>query len=289
MTNRNVEEHESFGTITFSRTQMSGSGQRGVPLFGSSILHNEGIMLEIHEADRRRDLSQDRIHPRRYVLRAMLSPSQFMDAFTRLNQGVGSPITLEYVSGDEKERRDPPPPPRTHQQFDQEAEQHIDELVRRVDELIDASRGSAKRKAEAVKQQIEANIPFVRRQLRRQMDQTVTEAKSEFEAHVAHRLEELALEGLRERMPSLPESQPTDALPGEVERIESDIADIDRAIESGDTQVTVTLCPPCEANHEGGAPCFALMDSENGCQCECDSSMGDIEGVAARDIGRRAG
>ena len=47
---------------------------------------------------------------------------------------------------------------------------------------------------------------------------------------------------------------------------------------------TLTLCPPCEANHVGGETCFALRDSENGCECECDSSMGDIEGKTPREI-----
>ena len=209
MTEKIHEEHESFGTIQFSRVQMSGGGN-GVPLFGSSILHHEGIMFEVQEADRERELSRDWIHPTRLLLRAMLSPNQFVDAITRLNQGLGSPITIEYVKGDESYRRDSPPAPETHAHFEREAEESIVELVRRVDELIEGSKGSAKRKAEAVKQQIEANIPFLREQLKRQMDQTVAEAKMEFEAHVTSRLEELGLEALRGQMPMLPGSQEGD-------------------------------------------------------------------------------
>ena len=203
MTRQRVhEEHESFGTIGFSRASMT----EETPLFGSSILHSTGIMLEVHEADRERELSRDWIHPTRLLLRAMLSPNQFVDAITRLNQGLGSPITIEYVKGDESYRQKPPAP-QTHSHFDREAEASVGKLVELADELIGASRGSAKRKAEALKQQLESNLPFLRQQLKRQMDQTVTEAKMEFEAHVSARLESLGLEALRERMPRLPGNQ----------------------------------------------------------------------------------
>ena len=136
----------------------------------------------------------------------MMSPNQFVDAVTRLNQGLGAPITLEYMIGDATYGRGTPPAPRTQAHFDREAKASIDELVNRVDELIDASRGSARRKAEALKQQLVSNLPFINTQLKRQMDRTVTEAKMEFEAHVSTRLEELGLEALRERMPRLPEA-----------------------------------------------------------------------------------
>ena len=141
------DTHESYGTIRFSRVQM-----HETPLFGSSLLHSAGIAMEVHTADRDRRLSTDWIHSDKLLLRAMMSPNQFVDPVTRLNQGVGAPITLEYVIGDATYGRRTPPAPRTQAHFDREAKASIDELVNRADELIDASRGSARRKAEALKQ-----------------------------------------------------------------------------------------------------------------------------------------
>ena len=204
------DTHESYGTIRFSRVQM-----HETPLFGSSILHSAGIAMEVQTAVRDRHLSTDWIRSDRMLLRAMMSPNQFVDAITRLNQGLGAPITLEYVVGDATYGRGTPPAPRTQAHFDREAKASIDELVDRVDELIDASRGSARRKAEALKQQLVSNLPFISTQLKRQMDRTVTEAKMEVEAHVSTLLEELGLEALRERMPRLPEALEVSAEGGE--------------------------------------------------------------------------
>ena len=194
-------EHESFGTLRFSRVQMPET-----PLFGSSILHHEGVIMEVHTADRDRQLSTDWIHSDKLLLRLMLSTNWFVDNITRLNQGLGAPATIEYVAGDDKQHREWPPPPEAHTEFQREAEEGVEELVRSMDDLIGSSKGSVRRKAESVKQQLVDNLPFINRQLKRQMDRTVTEAKMEFEAHVTVRLEELGLEALRDRMPQLPDA-----------------------------------------------------------------------------------
>ena len=46
----------------------------------------------------------------------------------------------------------------------------------------------------------------------------------------------------------------------------------------------MTLCGPCHQDHPDGDPCLALSDSENDCQCRCDSGMGNIEGKTAAEI-----
>ncbi len=174
------------------------------PKFGSSILHHEDVMMEVHTANRDRHLSTDWIHSNKLILRAVLSPSQFVDAMTRMNQGHGSPITIEYVAGDLQSRRECPPPPETHTEFEREAEDSVQKLVTQMDGLVAATKGAVRRKAELLRQQLVSNLPFVHDQLKKQMDRTVKEAKAEFEAHVSGRLEELGLEALRDRMPQLP-------------------------------------------------------------------------------------
>lgn len=46
----------------------------------------------------------------------------------------------------------------------------------------------------------------------------------------------------------------------------------------------LAVCGPCYQNHLGGEPCKALSDSENDCQCQCDSGMEDIEGKTPAQI-----
>ena len=176
------DTHESYGTIRFSRVQM-----HETPLFASSILHSAGVAMEVHTAVRDRHLSTDWIHSDKLLAPGDMSPNQFVDAVTRLNQGLGAPITLESVIGDAAHGRGTPPAPRTQAHFDREAKASIQELSDRIDELVEATKGSARRKAEALKQQLASNLPFIDTQLKRQMDRTVTEAKMEFEAHASTR------------------------------------------------------------------------------------------------------
>ena len=139
------------------------SPSRGSPCprrryLASSVLHRSGVMMEVHTADRDRHLSTDWIHSDKLLLRLMLSPNQFVDAITRLNQGLGAPATIEYMAGDDKQHREWPPPPEAHTEFQREAEEGVEELVRSMDDLIGSSKGSARRKAESVKQQLVDNL-----------------------------------------------------------------------------------------------------------------------------------
>ena len=45
---------------------------------------------------------------------------------------------------------------------------------------------------------------------------------------------------------------------------------------------TVTLCTSCLNLHSG--TCLALMDSENDCQCRCDSGIPGLEGMTYWEV-----
>ena len=197
------EEHESFGVLNISRVQVSGN----MPLFGSSIEHNNLIMIEVKTAFRDRHLHQDWIHSDKLLLRASMSPSQFADAITSLNAGTGTPITLEYVTGDDHHREEPPRPQK-HQQFQSELGETLAEALQLTDELIAETKGRIRRKAEAVKRHLASNMPFVETQFARQMDKTVTEAKAEIEAFATMRERATGALALEQNSPpSLPQPQ----------------------------------------------------------------------------------
>ena len=178
-----IEEHESYGLVSFTRAQSNGVG-----LFGSDIQHNSVIILEVKQAGLQRDLSRDWTYGRELIFRGFLSPSQFMEAMTHLNQGDGTPITIEYVTGDEKAHRESPPVSNKRDQFDSELNEHLAEAIQMLDRLKDSIRTQkGKKEVDLIKQQLRSNLPFIEEQFASQMDKTVTEAKAEIEAFAVNR------------------------------------------------------------------------------------------------------
>ncbi len=188
------EEHESQGLLYLSRGQT-----RDKSLFGSSIEHSSVVMLEIKTAVRNRNLSTDFIHGRNYVLRAIMSPSQFADAITNLNNGSGTPITLEYVIGD-TEPREKPPHDQTRQRFESDYHKSISNLLKELDELLEYPRLSVKikNKIEVIKSRFKSSIPFIEEQFANQMNKTITEAKADIEAFMEFRERSVGIAALIE-------------------------------------------------------------------------------------------
>ena len=198
-------EHESYGLISFS---WAWGTER--PLFGSSIKHNSMIQVEIKEALLRRDLSMDWTLTGKTLLVGVMSPSQFADLITHPNQGTGTPLTLEYVYGDES-RREPPPFEDKRSQFVSELAEHMAVVVDQLKDLrAEAKTQKAKQKINLIIQQVEKNTPFVEEQFDRQMDRTVLEAKAEVESFISQRLRDVGVAALTEDMlPQLPEASGT--------------------------------------------------------------------------------
>ena len=194
--------HESYGVIAFANVSLV----HGTPLFGSSIRHSAGVMVEIKEAQVTRKLSRDWIHPSRILFRGMLSPNQFASAITHMNQGGGTPITLEYMAGDATHRRATPPMDDKRGDFEREAQSALAKTV----EMLFTLKGTMKtqkgmKEVDQIIQQIRSNIPFVEEQFAIQMDKTVADAKAEVEAFVAQRITQEGYDALMERQEREPE------------------------------------------------------------------------------------
>ena len=200
---RHREEHESFGTIAFSR----GSGG-DLALFGSSILHQHTIRMEIRSAYKDRYLHRDWIHGHKTLLEAYMSPSQFAEAFGSMGQGGGTPITLRYVTGDDHHREMPAAPNKTNE-FTREREEAVAESIQQVNSILEQKqcKGALRRAVEGLKHTLTSNLSFLQDSHREQMEQTVVEAKAEVEAFVAARMhvgDGPALAEVVVEMPALP-------------------------------------------------------------------------------------
>jgi hypothetical protein len=179
--------HPSFGVINISR----GVCTEKMNLFGSSIQQRTFMRIDISKAVLIRDLSRDWIMGDKGmpIISVYLSPSQFADAITSLNQGEGTPCTINFVDGHEVKE---PILESKRVQFDNEFEDKMKEVTSATNEFytkIDAilskpsigkhDRELIKKQLDQLKMQIESNVPFIKRQFTEQMDETVVEAKNE--------------------------------------------------------------------------------------------------------------
>lgn len=204
-----TEEHPSYGMLRFSR--ISGGNS---PLFGTSIRHNQAVLVELHKAVRVRNLHNDHYHDRELIVEAWMSPAQFAEAITTLNYGNGIPVTLRWVDGKQI------PLPEFHdikQEFRDEFKQRTDELstqlagiVKDFEAVINAGSIPKSKAKEILSQmknavmQIQSNLPFTADQFGEQMEKTVAIAKAEVDAVVQHAVTSVGLKAIAEQMPQLP-------------------------------------------------------------------------------------
>lgn len=200
--------HPSFGVINISR----GVCSEKMNLFGSSIQQRTFIRVDISKAILMRDLNRDWIMPDHEVpiVSVYLSPSQFADAITSLNQGEGTPCTISFMNGHEVKE---PILESKRVQFDTEFEEHMKEVTSNTNRFYTEigrilnkpsigkhDRAEIMKQLDQLKMQIESNIPFIKRQFSEQMDKTVVEAKNEITAFIEDKIKKLGLEGVKKEL-----------------------------------------------------------------------------------------
>jgi len=207
MNDRIEEKHESFGLLQISRT----SNSSGINLFGSSIKHSNTIMLRIKPAKRIREYNRDWYmdYDDSYV-EVEMSPTQFAEAITSLNQGNGIPVTVKRIQG---KRVESCPEVNKRQEFENEFKDRMEEIKDRLNDLIKdtkeilsakknitvAERKTIQSQIEMLIQEVGSNLPFVNSQFNEQMDKTVLEAKGETEAFFENKINQLGLNELKKQ------------------------------------------------------------------------------------------
>lgn len=192
----------SFGVINISR----GVCSEKMNLFGSSIQQRTFMRIDISKAVLVRQIGRDWIMSDHGVpiISVYLSPSQFADAITSLNQGEGTPCTISFMDGHEIKE---PILESKRVQFDNEFEDKMKEVSSPINEFytkIEAILSKPSigkhdkelilKQLDQLKMQIEDNVPFIKRQFTEQMDETVVEAKNEILNFLEDRIKTLGLE-----------------------------------------------------------------------------------------------
>lgn len=203
---RETFKHPAFGMIGFSRV----SGGENT-LFGSSIKHNDRIVLRIKHGEQDRDLHDDWYSGHGLITEVEMSYSQFAECVTAMNLGDGVPCTIRYT---EKDGYIPAIAENVskREQFRNEFSSTISKAMEQVQEEIDAIQKSLDDKKSLgvkdrkeiisklrhVKYNIGSNLDFCVKQFDEQMDKTTMEAKGEIEAFCQNKINSIAQAALVE-------------------------------------------------------------------------------------------
>lgn len=189
-------KHPSYGTISFNHAQGGKSA-----LFGSSIQHNNVVILTISHAEKHRTNATDYIFSRGVIVKAYMSATQFADAITGHGSGGEAPITLQFTEKDGA--IDQPLFDNKREQFEAEFTKRAEKIVKQINSTISKAKDKKApqwlvHEMETTKSWLQSNIPFLAEQFAGEMDKTVTEAKAEVEAFVSNLVQRTGITALEE-------------------------------------------------------------------------------------------
>lgn len=203
---RETFKHPAFGMIGFSRV----SGGENT-LFGSSIKHNDRIILKIKHGEQNRHLHEDWYFGRGLITEVEMSYSQFAECITAMNVGDGVPCTIRYT---EKDGNIPVIAENNskREQFRQEfsdkilkAMEKVQDQINEIQKSLDDKKNLGVKdrkemisKLQQVKYNIGRNLDFCVEQFDEQMEKTTMEAKGEIEAFCQNKINSIAQAALVE-------------------------------------------------------------------------------------------
>jgi hypothetical protein len=203
-----VKEHESYGLVSISR-YTSNAAQ---PMFGSSIKHSSGIEFTLKTAEHDRHINNDWYHGKDTIVKFVMSESQFAQLITNPNRGDGAPCTLVQIPvGGELKKMSPPPFISKTEKFksefknkmnniDQDVKGIMEDAVEILQNKKSINKGDREMLLDAFRmlsQNIKSNVPYIASQFSEQMDKTVSEAKTEIEAFISNKLQNLGLDAAK--------------------------------------------------------------------------------------------
>lgn len=202
--------HPSYGTLRFSRI----TGSKTI-LFGSSIEHQDTVLMELYHADIARELHNDWIHGNKLIATVEMSYSQFAEAITSFGCGSGVPVTVRYTEKDGKmpecdfvSKRE-----QFTDEFKEKRKKVMDnsqQLIQDIADLFSQKKTLTKAEKEYIMKKLNmlyndigTNMDFVADQFNEQMDKTVKEAKGEIEAFCQNKINTIANAALVEHRDEL--------------------------------------------------------------------------------------
>ena len=200
---KNMQTHESYGMLSFSRVQHGGNTH----LFGSSIEHRDTIQMSLTRGRVSRQLNTDWYYGGDEIVRVEMSGNQFADLITSMNVGSGTPVTIRRLGG--RSMEEPPytsPAKVIYDEFVEELSAHSGEaleLIAKAKALFEQKKAPTKKDKEDILDTLNqlslymsSNMPYQVKQFQNMMDKTTTAAKAEVEAFVTNRVLTLGQQAL---------------------------------------------------------------------------------------------
>ena len=203
---RETYRHPAFGMIGFSRV----SGGENV-LFGSSVKHNDRIVMKLKHGEQDRYLHRDGYYGHGLIAEVEMSYSQFAECITAMNVGDGVPCTIKYTEKDgyipaiaeNNSKRE-----QFRNEFSdtilkamEQVQDQINEIQKSLDDKKNLGVKDRKEmisKLQQVKYNIGSNLDFCVEQFDEQMEKTTLEAKGEIEAFCQNKINSIAQAALVE-------------------------------------------------------------------------------------------
>lgn len=184
------DEHPAYGILDIARCTGS------TTLVGSAIKHHQFIKITVCKARRNRNFNQDDFYQDEEIVEVWLSPIQFAEAICSMNTR-GAPCTIRHIQG---ERIPEPEIDHARERVVKEFAEDVQHVAKELDEVMEFLQDLrcqprvGKKEIEKLyemirqaRQDIASDLPFVANQFNETVENTVAQAKGEFEAYVLHR------------------------------------------------------------------------------------------------------
>lgn len=211
----NIDENPAYGMLSFHR--VSGGDPN---LFGSSVKHNQKIMLTLKEGHVTREINHDWYGGRNTLFEVEMSYTQFAELISAMNVGDGVPVTIRFIKGQGHIEGIQTNNKRT--QFLHEFKDKNDESSATAKELIAKLKNifSEKRTIKAAEREqildmlirlynaVNSHNTFMLNEFDEAMEKVTTEAKGEVEAFVQNKMNSIALATLNQNTIDLNTQEP---------------------------------------------------------------------------------
>lgn len=198
------EAHESYGLVSFSR--ITGSFRN---LFGTNVDSSNAIKLRIKKCSVNHHLGSDWHRDDGDLIEVTLSPNQFSELLTTMNQGSGVPCTINNIAG---KRIDIPPkrestPEKVRFEFQDQVNEiktEMSDQKSRLDAILNkksiskSDREDIRKIIERNHMQVTSNLPFYLKQFNKATNKIVDEAKSVVDSFVTSVIAKAGIKSIKD-------------------------------------------------------------------------------------------
>lgn len=205
---KDYETDKSWGMIGASK--VTGGGNN---FFNSDIETRTFIEITLMSAQKARDLKQDWIMGDKVLFKVKMTPIQWVNFLTCMNEGDGVPCTIEYTK-EEGHIPFKPEKPRLDIIYE-EHEAVVNSSLDSLNDLEEAIKGLSSKISKKAYDELlskisaakfvltDKGLDFARTQAKKELNSMVNQAKANITAYTEMKIRDLGIEALRTQLPKL--------------------------------------------------------------------------------------